>query len=177
MTNLDTPRLWTICESPLGPLTLVGGPGGLTALLFPGRAIGLRAGARRPAAFADATRQLGEYFSGERQGFELALDLGGTPFQRGVWHALLQLRYGATVSYGTLAARVGRPHRVREVAAAIGCTPVPIIVPCHRVVGADGQLTGYRGGLERKRALLELEQLASAGRSPQAVFGQQLSLL
>lgn len=134
------------------------GPAGLSALRFPGDGEQLDDGEREPARFAGAVRQLDEYFAGRRERFELALDLGGTPFQRGVWDALLAIPSGSTTTYTELARSVGRPAAVRAVAAAFGRTPVPIVVPCHRVLGSDGSLTGYRGGLERKQALLDLER-------------------
>lgn len=149
----------TTYTSPLiGPLTLIGENGRLAGLRF-----GDRGTQGDPTAFADATRQLDEYFEGQRHAFELELDLDGTPFQRAVWEELLELPYGETVSYGELAARLGRPERVRAVAGAIARTPVPIVVPCHRVVAANGALTGYLGGLERKAALLSLERRVAAG--------------
>ena len=122
--------------------------------------------------------QLQEYFAGRRQRFDLALRLEGTPFQRRVWAALREIPYGQTRSYGDVAAAIGRLDRVRAVGAAVGRTPVPIIVPCHRVIGADGSLTGYGGGLQRKRALLDLESAVSGGAAPPAIWaGRQLSLL
>jgi methylated-DNA-[protein]-cysteine S-methyltransferase len=150
---------WTTYESPLGPLTLRGGPRGLAALDYPG-AGGPRLGEddRAPAPFAGAARQLDEYFAGRRRAFDLALDLSGTPFQRAVWAQLLAIPYGTTTTYAVLARAVGRPAGVRAVAAAVGRTPVPIVVPCHRVLARGGALTGYRGGLERKQALLDLER-------------------
>jgi methylated-DNA-[protein]-cysteine S-methyltransferase len=157
---MTTTSTWTIYESPLGPLTLVGGPAGLSALRFPGHGDGqhLDEDDHDPARFEAETCQLDEYFAGQRDRFELELDLGGTPFQRSVWEALLAIPCGSTTTYATLAASLGRPAAVRAVAAAVGRTPVPIVVPCHRVVGSDGALTGYRGGLERKKALLHLER-------------------
>jgi methylated-DNA-[protein]-cysteine S-methyltransferase len=171
---------WTVYESPVGPLTLIGDDDGLRAIYFPGRSGPLDEAARDPRPFAQATTQLGEYFAGERRRFELALTLEGTPFQRGVWAALARIPYGDTRSYGALAAEIGRPDRVRAVGAAVGRTPVPIIVPCHRVIGADGSLTGYGGGLQRKQALLDLESRASGGAGrvgPMVWAGRQLSLL
>jgi methylated-DNA-[protein]-cysteine S-methyltransferase len=173
-----TVTAWTVYESPLGPLTLIGGDDGLRAIYFPGRSAPLDEARRDPRPFAQATTQLGEYFAGERRRFELALTLEGTPFQRRVWAALAQIPYGRTRSYGALAAEIGRPDRARAVGAAVGRTPVPIIVPCHRVVGADGSLTGYGGGLQRKRALLDLESRTCGGAAPPPVWaGRQLSLL
>jgi len=148
---------WTVYESPLGPLTLLGDGDGLRAMYFPGRSGPLDEAIRDAEPFDEATTQLSEYFAGERRHFELALALDGTPFQRRVWAALAEIPYGHTRSYGELAEEIGRPDRVRAVGAAVGRTPVPIIVPCHRVIGADGSLTGYGGGLPRKEQLLRLE--------------------
>jgi methylated-DNA-[protein]-cysteine S-methyltransferase len=148
---------WDVYESPLGPLTLESGPDGLAAVLFPGRAARLDGLERDPAALAPAATQLEEYFAGRREAFELPLALSGTPFELAVWQELRGIPYGTTIAYGELARRVGRSDRVRAVAAAVGRTPVPIVVPC-RVVGADGALVGYGGGLHRKQALLDLER-------------------
>jgi len=156
---------WTIYESPLGPLTVVGGPGGIRSIYFPGRTPRLDESARRP--LTEAIDQLEQYFAGERKDFELRLDLDGTPFQKLVWAQLRQVPYGSTISYGELAGQIEssaypdglEPHqRIRLAAATVGRTPTPILVPCHRVIGADGSLTGYGGGLQRKRALLDLER-------------------
>lgn len=157
---------WTAYESPLGSLTLLAGPTGLTGLRFPGGVGRLDEAARRPNAFHAALEQLGQYFAGDRAIFDLELDLRGTAFQRRVWEQLQQIPYGATISYSRLAQAIGRPDRVRAVAAAVGRTPVPIVVPCHRAVAADGALTGYLGGLRRKRALLDLEARVAAGLAP-----------
>ena len=169
---------WDIHESPLGPLTLATGSDGLRGLSFPGRSPELDEARRDPAALAPATAQLQEYFAGERERFELPLDLDGTPFQRAVWDALRRIPFGTTVSYSELARTIGRPDVVRAVGAAVGRTPVPIIVPCHRVLGADGSLTGYGGGLGRKRALLDLEHggITAATQGP-AWRARQLALL
>jgi methylated-DNA-[protein]-cysteine S-methyltransferase len=168
---------WTVYESPLGPLTLRGGPRGLTGIDFPGHAGPLAEPDRDPGAFAEAVRQLEEYFAGRRRRFELALDLGGTPFQRAVWEQLLAIPYGTTRAYGAMARALGRSDRVRAAAAAVGRTPVPIIVPCHRAVAADGALTGYRGGLQRKQALLDLERRGVAGLAPEPAWAfRQLAL-
>jgi methylated-DNA-[protein]-cysteine S-methyltransferase len=111
-----------------------------------------------PSAFPDAVEQLYAYFDGDLIQFDLALDLRGTPFQRRVWTALTEIPYGETQSYGETARRVGQPGAARAVGMANGHNPIGIIVPCHRVIGADGSLTGYGGGLDRKRILLQLEQ-------------------
>jgi methylated-DNA-[protein]-cysteine S-methyltransferase len=170
---------WDVYESPLGPRTIATGPRGLTALSFPAAAgAGHDEDRRDPAALASAVAQLDAYFAGERRAFDLALDLRGTPFQRRVWAELARLPYGATVTYTELAAAVGRPDIVRAVAAAVGRTPVPIVVPCHRVLGAGGALTGYGGGLRRKAALLDLEaRVASGLRREPAWALRQLALL
>jgi methylated-DNA-[protein]-cysteine S-methyltransferase len=172
---MSTSSNWTIYESPLGPLTLVGGEAGLAALRFPGRGGALDEDDHDPALFAVAVRQLDEYFAGRREGFGLHLDLGGTRFQRTVWDALQSIPCGSTTTYGALARTIGRPEAVRAVAAAVGRTPVPIIVPCHRVLGSDGSLTGYLGGLQRKRALLDLERRGAA--PPPSFSLRQLALL
>jgi methylated-DNA-[protein]-cysteine S-methyltransferase len=169
---------WTVMESPLGPLTLTGNHDGLHAVYFRGRSGPLDEAARDASPFADAVNQLAEYFAGERQTFDLPLVLDGTGFQRRVWDVLRTIQYGHTRSYGDVAAEIGRLDRVRAVGAAVGRTPVPIIVPCHRVIGADGSLTGYGGGLQRKQALLELESGVRGGAAPAGVWaGRQLSLL
>jgi methylated-DNA-[protein]-cysteine S-methyltransferase len=154
---------WTTYESPFGALTLIGSPDGLARLYFPGQAGPPDEARRDPETFRDAVAQLDEYFAGRRQRFELALDLVGTPFQRSVWEQLAAIPCGETRAYGELARAIGRPDRARAVGAAVGRTPVPIIVPCHRAVGADGGLTGYLGGLPLKRALLDLEAAVSGG--------------
>jgi methylated-DNA-[protein]-cysteine S-methyltransferase len=170
--------VWDIYESPIGPLTIEAGPRGITGLSFPGRG-GARDAARRDRpALADAVAQLEEYLRGERRAFDLPLDLGGTPFQERVWAHVRRLGYGTTATYAELAAAVGRPDVVRAVAAAVGRTPVPIVVPCHRVVGAGGALTGYGGGLQRKAALLDLERRVSAGLAPEPPWAlRQLTLV
>ena len=168
---------WDVTESPLGPLTIAAGPRGLTALSFPGHGAARDERARDRVGLAPAVAQLGEYFAGGRRAFELALDLGGTPFQQRVWAALRRIPYGATVTYTELAQAVGGPDIVRAVAAAVGRTPVPIVVPCHRVVGAGGALTGYGGGLQRKAALIDLEQRVADGRAPEPAWAfRQLAL-
>jgi methylated-DNA-[protein]-cysteine S-methyltransferase len=111
-----------------------------------------------------ARRELAEYFAGARTRFDLPLAPSGTPFQRGVWRALEMIPSGTTTTYGELARALGAPESVRAVGAAVGRNPISIIVPCHRVVGSSGSLTGYAGGLERKRALLTLEGSSSHAR-------------
>lgn len=146
--------------SPIGPLTLAGHDRTLTHLLMLDHTHAPdRSGWRRDdTAFTAAVDQLGAYFAGERTEFGLDVELAGTAFQRRVWAALLTIPYGETRSYGEIARQIDAPSASRAVGLANGRNPVSIIVPCHRVVGANGSLTGYGGGLERKRALLELEQ-------------------
>lgn len=126
-----------------------------------------RGATRRDPFFVDAVRQLEEYFSRERREFSVRLAPRGTPFQLEVWRRLLEIPYGTTISYRELAVRVGNPSATRAVGAANGRNPLPIIIPCHRVIGADGSLTGYGGGLRIKERLLELEG-ASTTRGPRA---------
>jgi methylated-DNA-[protein]-cysteine S-methyltransferase len=172
-------RSWTIHHSPLGPLALTGSePGRLQSLHFPGRAGTLQEGRHAPDGFTEVCTQLDEYFAGQLQRFVLPLQLGGTSFQERVWQQLSEIPYGTTRSYTQIAEAIGRPDRVRAVAAAIGRTPVPIIIPCHRAVAANGDLTGYLGGLARKRALLDLEADVARGETSPAVWYQrQLVLL
>jgi methylated-DNA-[protein]-cysteine S-methyltransferase len=156
---------WTRFESPIGPLTVVAGTSGIRQIHFAGHVPPLAEAARRP--LPEPVRQLEAYFAGERRAFELGLDLRGTPLQRQVWQRLLEIPYGETTTYGEIARSIDdalydpglEPYRrPRAVGAAIGSNPVPVVVPCHRVIGADGSLTGYFGGLERKRLLLDLER-------------------
>jgi methylated-DNA-[protein]-cysteine S-methyltransferase len=161
---------WTIYESPIGPLTVVTGPNGIISLGFPGRVRPPAEAAKRP--MPETVDQLEAYFGGELRSFDLALDLHGTSLQKAVWDELLEIPYGTTTSYGELAGRIDESlyrsdiepyRRARAVGSANGRNPVPIIVPCHRVIGADGSLTGYGGGLQRKQALLDLERRTTAG--------------
>lgn len=154
--------------SPLGPITLAATALGLAGAWFDDQAHGpgpldARVDPAHPH-LAQAARELQAYFDGRLRRFDVALDAEGTPFQREVWRALRGIAPGATTSYGEIARRIGRPAAVRAVGAAVGRNPLAIVVPCHRVVGSDGSLTGYAGGLERKRALLALEgAVAEAG--------------
>ena len=152
---------YTTIDSPVGPLLLAAGDDGLQAIEFPRASHPLKRGAdwRRGdhPLLQRARRQLDEYFDGQRDRFDLPLAPRGTQFQRTVWHALATIPYGETVSYAQLAARVGRPTAMRAVGAANGRNPLPIVLPCHRVIGADGSLTGFGGGLPTKQFLLELE--------------------
>ncbi|MDT5222606.1 MAG: methylated-DNA-[protein]-cysteine S-methyltransferase [Mycobacterium sp.] len=152
--------LYRTIDSPIGLLTLAGRDGVLTHLRMvdqtyePNRADW----ALDNSAFADAAKQLDAYFAGERLDFDVELDLGGTQFQQRVWKALLTIPYGETRSYGEIAGQIGAPGAARAVGLANGHNPIAIIVPCHRVIGASGKLTGYGGGLDRKQTLLSLEK-------------------
>jgi methylated-DNA-[protein]-cysteine S-methyltransferase len=157
--------IWDAFESPLGRLIVQASDRGVTGLFFPGGAGRLDARSRDRNLLAPAIAQLEEFFGGHREAFELELDLAGTPFQRRVWRELEKVAYATTITYTELARRVGRPDIVRGVAAAVGRTPVPIVIPCHRIVAASGALTGYAGGLRRKRALLDLERCVAGGRA------------
>jgi len=154
---------WHETATPVGPLLLAGTAEALTRVNFqagPHRLRPLSAWRQDAAPFAGALAQLTEYFRGARREFELPLAPEGTPFQLAVWQALRAIPYGETVSYGELAQRVALPGGARAVGMANGANPLPIIVPCHRVIGADGSLTGFGGGLDIKRALLSLEGAA-----------------
>jgi methylated-DNA-[protein]-cysteine S-methyltransferase len=158
--------LYTETTCPLGALLLTAEDGALTGVHFPGQKHD-----RPPQAdwqraddeplLAAAREQLAEYFDGRRTAFELPLAPRGTPFQQAVWRALLAVPFGATSTYGAVAGAIGRPTAVRAVGVAIGANPIGIVVPCHRIVGADGSLTGYAGGLDRKTRLLALEAQAT----------------
>jgi methylated-DNA-[protein]-cysteine S-methyltransferase len=163
-------KTFSIHESPVGPLLLSGDRHALTGLEFADGAVrdqksasdatgfARRAAWRRDdARFVEERRQLGEYFAGERTTFDFPLVLAGNAFERRVWEALRAIPYGTTITYGELAARLGAPGAARAVGAANGRNPIAIVVPCHRVIGVRGKLTGYGGGLARKRALLAHE--------------------
>ena len=157
----------TTIRSSLGDLTVVTRGGAVTGLYFPHHwhmpdRSGF--GEYRDAGFDDVRRQFDEYLAGERREFDVPVDAAGSPFQERVWRLISQIPYGTTVSYGELARELGGRNTAQEVGAAVGRNPVSILIPCHRVVGAGGGLTGYAGGLRRKRILLDLEQDV-AGRS------------
>ncbi|HEX4463905.1 MAG TPA: methylated-DNA--[protein]-cysteine S-methyltransferase [Solirubrobacterales bacterium] len=150
----------TAIDSPIGELTLVASDGVLSGIYFPGHwhmPAPEVFGARSERGFEQAQQQLGEYFAGQRTEFELTTAVTGEEFQRRVWELIDRIPYGQTTTYGEMAQELGDPALAREVGAAVGRNPLSIVVPCHRVVGKDGKLTGYAGGLERKRFLLELE--------------------
>jgi methylated-DNA-[protein]-cysteine S-methyltransferase len=158
---MNPPRYFTEIPSPIGRLQLRSSGDALTALYMEDHKHELArpADAKSDAApFRAAIAQLEEYFAGERREFSLPLAAEGTDFQREVWRGLAAIPYGVTLSYGQLASAIGRPRAVRAVGLANGRNPISIIVPCHRVIGANGTLTGYGGGVERKRFLLDLER-------------------
>src|SRR5438045_1855868 len=152
--------IYTTLDSPIGELLLVGDDRMLHRLSMQAglHPIGISPRwERREAAFEEISEQLTEYFAGRRDRFDVELGLSGNPFELRLWRALLEIPYGTTVSYGQLARTIGQPAAARAVGLANARNPVAVIVPCHRVIGADGTLTGYGGGLERKRFLLDLE--------------------
>ena len=158
---MSNETLWfDTMDSPVGRLRLLAGPDGLRRICFP-RERHPRPdddeGEHAPARLAFARRQLDEYFAGKRRSFDLPLAPRGTAFQLRVWEALRAIPWGATWSYADLARHLGQPRAVRAVGGANGRNPLPIVVPCHRVIGADGSLTGFGGGLETKSRLLALE--------------------
>ena len=148
-------------DTPIGELTLIGRDGALAGVNFAGYDPPAESVEGTEPVLEAAAGQLREYFAGERSAFDLPLALDGTPFQQEAWRALADIPYGETVSYGEQARRLGRPDAVRAVGAANGANPIAIVLPCHRVIGADGSLTGFGGGLETKRRLLDLERSPS----------------
>ncbi|OGA95461.1 MAG: cysteine methyltransferase [Burkholderiales bacterium RIFCSPHIGHO2_12_FULL_61_11] len=170
--KFDKSIVQTILQSPLGPILIAATSKGLAGLWFTegqrhlpkelaeaGACAGWPGDPDQPV-LKQVSQQLTEYFAGQRSHFEVPLDLAnGTAFQQSVWQALLAIPYGGSASYGEVGRRIGKPTAARAVGAAIGRNPVSIIVPCHRVMGANGSLTGYAGGLHRKTALLKLESV------------------
>ncbi|WP_213804666.1 methylated-DNA--[protein]-cysteine S-methyltransferase [Granulicella sp. dw_53] len=149
-------------DSPVGELKIVASDKGLTAILWendnPRRVrLGELVEDKKHPVLCETERQLKEYFDGKRRSFSLALDMRGTRFQNDVWEALLAIPFGETRSYGQLAKQLGNPKATRAVGAANGRNPISIIVPCHRVIGSSGKLTGFAGGLDTKARLLDLE--------------------
>jgi len=156
----------TVLGTRLGELTIVRDGGLVSGLYYPHhwyKPSPASFGPRTSQGFADGTRQLGEYLDGTRTQFDLPLGARGTAFQRRVWALIAEIPYGHTTTYGDLARRLGGDANARDVGGAVGRNPLSILVPCHRVVGSTGKLTGYAGGLARKRALLDLERTGSPG--------------
>jgi methylated-DNA-[protein]-cysteine S-methyltransferase len=169
-TRPDAPRLYHVVSSPIGRLLLLGDGHALTGLWMIDAerhtARGTDGLTASPESFREAEAQLEEYFAGDRREFTVPLAPSGSPFQLAVWTELTKIPYGSTVTYGSIALALGkRPVASRAVGLANGSNPISVIVPCHRVIGSDGSLTGYGGGLERKELLLKLE-----GASPMALF-------
>ncbi|MGE3314047.1 MAG: methylated-DNA--[protein]-cysteine S-methyltransferase [Planctomycetaceae bacterium] len=164
-------------DSPLGKIVVCGDGPFVTGLFLPDHKgfSGIDARwTRSDARFAEIRAQLAEYFAGTRQSFDVPLRLDGTPFQKRVWQELVNIPFGSTITYAELARRIGRPTASRAVGHANGRNPVSILIPCHRVVATDGKLTGYAGGISRKKWLIDLERAASAetrfrpGRDPKS---------
>jgi len=175
-------KRWTVYESPIGPLTVAMGQNGLTDLNLPGRVS--PPGAEK-GAMPEVTEQLGAYFAGDLREFDLRLDPQGAPLEKAIWRALLEIPYGETASYGEQAAKIDPSlfdadvepwQRARIVGAANGRNPIAIAIPCHRVIGADGSLAGYGGGIHRKQALLDLERGTPSGGTPRRQ-GSQLTMI
>lgn len=165
---------FTTMDSPLGAILLAGGTDGLQLINFQAGSSPVTISLdwhKNAGMFSEAVAQLGAYFEGALTEFYLTLSPEGTPFYREVWRELERIPYGRTISYGELARRLGKPGAARAVGTANGRNPLPIVIPCHRVIGRDGSLTGYGGGLHIKRALLELERKHSP-----AGLGEQLRL-
>ena len=170
--------IFTHIDSPLGQLLLTSRQGRLSGLYFadqPHARIAPGLVQQDDAAiFVQTAQQLDEFASGERELFDFPLDLSGTPFQTLVWNAIAAIPFGQTITYGELAQRIGRtPHDARAVGMATGQNPIGWIVPCHRVIGKSGALTGYAGGVARKSALLEFEAARSAGREAILAYGDK----
>ena len=149
---------YTYMESPIGPLLLAGNEDGLWKIGFPNRQESTSDWREDAQPFRETARQLAAYFAGELREFDLPVKMEGTPFQLSVWRALRDIPYGETISYGELARRIGNPKGSRAVGLANGANPIPIVVPCHRVIGSNGKLTGFGGGLPTKERLLALER-------------------
>jgi len=148
-------------DSPVGRLLIAGDQSGLRCILFAEGRSGVRpepGWQENPASLDEAVRQLRAYFAGALREFDLAVAPEGTPFQKRVWQELLRIPYGSTISYGELARRIGKPNASRAVGLANGANPISIVIPCHRVIGSNGKLTGYGGGLDKKEWLLALER-------------------
>ncbi len=157
---MNSQTFFTSLDSPIGELLLTSNGEAITGLFMEqhrGEPNPIDAWRRDDRPFREATRQLRAYFAGELTEFDLPLAAEGAAFQRRVWSELLKIPYGSTISYGALARRLGNPNASRAVGSANGRNPISIIIPCHRVIGSDGKLTGYGGGVERKKFLLDLE--------------------
>jgi len=157
---------YDLVSTPLGPVMVAGDPTGVKLITFmkgDGERRPESSWKRDPGALRRASNEIRAYFAGELEEFEMKLSLEGTPFQKRVWKAVARVPYGKTASYGQIARRLGKPDACRAVGAANGSNPIPIVIPCHRIIGSTGKLTGYGGGLWIKEALLKLE---NGGRQP-----------
>jgi methylated-DNA-[protein]-cysteine S-methyltransferase len=166
LLDITSPVMMTSVASPIGPLTLTWDHDALTGLYMRDQADFPRQGmppVRDKGPFAEVISQLEAYFAGSLTKFDVRLRLGGSPFQRAVWAALMDIPHGETRSYSQIAMSIGNPSACRAVGLANGRNPVAVIVPCHRVISADGTIGGYGGGLDRKRYLLDLERRVAAG--------------
>jgi methylated-DNA-[protein]-cysteine S-methyltransferase len=168
-----TSTRYVVVDSPIGPLTLVRDDDGLTGLYFPGHwtrpdrnSFGPQVESSDDRGFDEAIAQLGEYFAGERRDFDLPLNPRGSETARQVWQLLAAIPYGQTTTYGALAGKVDGGVDARDIGGFVGHNPLSILIPCHRVVGSTGKLTGYAGGLKRKQYLLELEKAIPASTQP-----------
>lgn len=173
LAKLQASLAYGFLDSPIGTLLVAGDEAGLHAISFPSgsRAVSPRETWRRhDPTFKDAFAQLNAYFEGELTAFDLPLCFTGTAFQKAVWQALLDIPFGETTSYGALAASIGQPTASRAVGAANGANPLPIIAPCHRVIGADRSLTGFGGGLDTKRFLLNHERQVAGQEGEQGLL-------
>jgi methylated-DNA-[protein]-cysteine S-methyltransferase len=175
MSTATTTTRHVVIDSPIGPLTLVRDDNGLTGLYYPGhwtrpdrKAFGSHVEHSDDRSFDATTAQLSEYFAGERRNFDLPLTPHGSERARQVWQLLAEIPYGQTTTYGALARSIGGGVSPRAIGGFVGHNPLSIFIPCHRVVGSTGQLTGYAGGLDRKQYLLELEKAIPA--APQALW-------
>ena len=153
---------YTHVQSPVGRLLVAADREGLRHVAFAGRLQPQRGWSKDAGPLRPTLEQLDEYFAGDRKRFRLKVVPEGTPFRRRIWSALLSVHYGRTLSYGELAAEAGRPGAARAAGSAVGANPISIVIPCHRILGADGSLTGFGGGLNRKKVLLGLEGIKAA---------------
>lgn len=176
---MNSSFFYTSLDSPVGALVLTSNGEAITGLFmekYKGRPMSIGDWTRDDGFFHDAADQLRAYFAGELTDFDLPIATGGAPFQQRVWADLRKIPYGSTISYGELARRIGNPKASRAVGSANGDNPISIIIPCHRVIGSNGKLTGYGGGIERKKFLLEFEAEVLAKRSRDAKSRASTSL-
>jgi methylated-DNA-[protein]-cysteine S-methyltransferase len=165
--SMSNQNQYTIMKTPVGSLLIAENSSGVSAIIFNADSYSIPESWHRVKNLSsEVMKQLQQYFNGERYEFDLPLAPEGTPFQLDVWRALEKIPYGETISYLDLAKKIGKPAAVRAVGAANGANPLPIVIPCHRVIGHNGKLTGYGGGLEKKQYLLSMESLYLGLRAP-----------